>query len=926
MNEEDTFRGQGQGFCRELEPAEGHAVDEVRPIHQVVGHWARQTPEAPAITCADGILGYRDLDERANRLAHHLRRLGVDRDVVVAIHLDRGVEHYVALLAVFKAGGAALPLDTGYPAARLRYMLDDSGARVLITGEDRPADGHCTVLNPYTDAALIAANPATAQADHTRAADLAYLMYTSASTGQPKGVQLEHGGIADLCRWHVAELGLTAADRGSLAAPLSFDASILDLWPLLSVGGHAVAVSDADRADPERLVKVLRDNEITVCFLTTSLAEILLAQPDLETLPLRHLVTGGEALRRRPRPGLPFRLLNIYGPTETTVYVTSAVVTDEESGDGPIPIGRPLGEVDVRLLDPDGRPVPPGTPGEIVVAGRGVARGYLRRAELTARRFGVDGAARTYRTGDLARRNAGGDLEFLGRIDRQVKIRGHRIEPDEIERELLRHPDVRQVAVAAVPPSQLVAYVEPEPGRTTAGWSAPPESAGTDTATVATIRSLAPESLLEVGPGVAGLPAACGSHVREDSVAAADGDFDTVLIDAHAAGLDSADGLLAAVSEAVGRTTDGGTVVVSGVRSLPLLPPASCAAELAAAPDEMTADELRWRARGRLQADPEPAVHPAAFTGIEAGAVEIAPRFDRGEPGRYDVLVRVGEVPPAPEFSWLDWAADRLDLPAIRTLLRSGESRVVGVRAIPYAELADRFSDWVELDDQPTAGDLRSRPRSADGVPSLIDLRALALGLPYRVRLSWAAGRPDGALDAVWLHESVADPVRLPWPAPDDIRAATANRAPDEERDEILRQELREALEARFVPHEMPDQFVLLDRLPLTPVGKVDRNALPPPHWLGGQQAAADGPRTPCEEAVTRLAEELLGRAGLGRTDDLRALGAHSLTFAQLAARILRHFGVRVPVRRLLAEPTVAAIAAHLDSAAPAVRDQQEVS
>ncbi len=897
-------------------------MDAVRGIHQVVENWARRTPGAPAITCADGTLGYRELDDRANRLAHHLRRLGVDRGAVVAIHLDRGVEHYVALLAIFKAGGAALPLDTGYPAARLRYMLDDSGARVLITQDDAPAEGHCTIVNPYTDAALIAANPATAPADQVRPGDLAYLMYTSASTGQPKGVQLEHGGIVDLCRWHVEALGLTSADRGSLAAPLSFDASILDLWPVLSVGGHTVAVSDADRADPERLVKALRDGRVTVCFLTTALAEILLAQPELETLALRYLVTGGEALRRRPRPGLPFRLVNIYGPTETTVYVTSAVVADETAEDGPIPIGRPLGEVDVRLLDPHGRPVPPGESGEIVIAGPGVARGYLRRPELTARRFGVDGAVRTYRTGDLARRNADGDLEFLGRIDRQVKIRGHRIEPDEIERELLRHPDVRQVAVAAVQPSQLVAYVEPEPGRAATGWSAPPESAGTDTATVATIRSLAPASLLEVGPGVQGLPTACGSHVREDSVTAADGDFDAVLIDAHAPGLGSAEDLLAAVTEAVGRTADGGTVVVSGVRSLPLLPAASCAAELATAPDEMGADELRWRARGRLQADAEPAVHPAAFTGLDAGAVDIAPRFDRGELGRYDVLVRVGEVPPAPEFTWLDWAGDRLDLPAIRTLLRTGEPRAVGVRAIPYAELSARFTAWSEADGRPTAGELRTHARPADGEPSLIDLRALALGLPYRVRLSWAAARPDGALDAVWLHESVAEPVGVPWPAPDEAPAGTANSAPDEERGEILRQELREALEARFVPHEMPDLFVLLDRLPLTPVGKVDRNALPPPHWLGGRQPAADGPRTPCEEAVTRLAEEVLGRAGIGRADDLRSLGAHSLTFAQLSARILRQFGVRVPVRRLLAEPTVAAIAGRLDTP---VLDQQEV-
>ncbi|WP_051767622.1 amino acid adenylation domain-containing protein [Amycolatopsis vancoresmycina] len=876
------------------------------PVHELVARRARLTPGAPALTCADGTLSYGQLDERANRFAHHLRSLGTGRDVVVAIHLPRGLDHYVALLGVLKAGGAALPLDTGYPAARLRYMLGDSGARVLVTRGPAPADGDWAVVDPDTDAARIAAHPATPPSGRAAPGDLAYLMYTSASTGAPKGVQLEHGGITNLCRQHAAALNLTAADRGSLAAPLSFDASILDLWPLLSVGGHGVAVSDEDRADPERLVKALRDNEITLCFLTTALAEIFLAQPDLETLSLRYLVTGGEALRRRPRPGLPFRLLNIYGPTETTVYVTSAVVADSATEDGPIPIGRPLGGVDVRLLDTRGEPVPDGEAGEVVVASAGVARGYRGQPELTARRFGVDGNRRTYRTGDLARRTAQGDFEFLGRVDRQVKIRGHRIEPDEIERVLLRHPQVRQAAVIAVRPSpetaQLVAYVEP--GRApAAGWTAPPEPAGDEVATVAAIRALAPDSLLEIGPGVAGLAEAARTHVRAGSVdQATGGPFDVVLIDAHAAGLGSAADVLAAITTAADLA---GVVVVSGVRSLPLLPAAHCATELAAAADDTTAHELRWRVLGRLAADPAPAIHPAAFAALDA---EIVPRFDRSAPGRFDVIVRTGEA--APEPAWLDWAADGVDLPSIRAALRTGGHRVFGVRAVPHAEVAAWAAAWAAAQGDATAGELRTRP----GTPSPIDLRALCIGLPYRLRLSWAAGHPGGALDAVWLHESVPATARIPWPAAIGVPDVPENRAPDERATEALRQELRDALAERFVPHEMPDLFVVLDRLPLTPVGKVDRDALPPPHWLGGGRAPSAAPRTPAEEAVTRLAEEVLGRAGVGRDDDLRSFGAHSLTLAQLSARLLRHFGVRVPVRDLLAAPTVGAIAARVDT------------
>ncbi|WP_410656970.1 amino acid adenylation domain-containing protein [Amycolatopsis sp. lyj-112] len=906
-----------------------------RPVHEAVAHWSRHAPNAPALTCADGTLSYRDLDERANRLAHHLRGLGVDRGVIVAIHLERSLDHYVALLGVLRAGGAALPLDTGYPVTRLRYMLEDSGARTLITRGSALAEGPLTVVNPHTDAADIAAHPATEPPERAGAADLAYVMYTSASTGAPKGVQLEHGGITNLCRRHVAALGLTAADRGSLAAPLSFDASILDLWPLLSVGGHGIAVSDEDRADPERLVTTLRDNEVTLCFLTTALAEILLAQPDLTTLSLRYLVTGGEALRRRPRPGLPFRLVNIYGPTETTVYVTSAVVADSATGDGPIPIGRPLGGVAVRLLDPHGRPVPDGETGEIVVASAGVSRGYLGQPALTARRFGVDGALRTYRTGDLAKRNAEGDLEFVGRVDRQVKIRGHRIEPDEIERVLLRHPSVRQAAVVAVRPSpetaQLVAYIEPDPGRAPAraGWSTQPGPAGSEVATVATVRALAAGSVLEIGPGVAGLSAACDSHERLASLAgpaamSREG-VDAVLIDAHGPGLGTVDDLLGAITRATELTSDGGTVVLTGVRSLPVLPAACCAAELSVAPDDMTTDELRWRVRGRLHADAAPAIHPAAFLALDAGSVDIVPRFDREGPGRFDVLVRVGEVPPAPEFTWLDWQDDGLDLAAIRRLLRAGTARALGVRSIPHAEVSAWFAAWRGTEEQACAGDLRPRLRPVAGAPSPVDLRALTIGLPYRVRLSWAAGRADGTLDAVWLADSVPEPVRVPWPAPASACDALAKSAPDEQRDEALRRELRDALAARFVQHEMPELIVVLDRLPLTPVGKVDRGALPPPHWLGGRRQSSAEPRTPREEAVTRLAEQVLGRAGVGRDDDLRSYGAHSLTLAQLSARLMDRFEVRVSVRELLAEPTVAAIAGRLESL-PAGLDRLKVA
>jgi pristinamycin I synthase-3/4 len=909
------------------------------PVHRVVARWAHDTPDAPAISCADGKLSYRELDERANRLAHHLRSLGVAREVVVAIHLDRGLDHYVALLAVLKAGGAALPLDPTYPAERLRYMVNDSAARVLLTRWAPPElsspDGTRTVVRLDADAARIAASPPTPLSDEAALADLAYVLYTSASTGAPKGVLLEHGGIANLCRWHVAALGLTSADCGSLAAPLSFDAAMLDLWPVLAVGGRTVAIADEDRADLSGLVRALRDNRVTVCFLTTALAEIFLAQPGLEDLRLRYLVTGGEVLRRRPRPGLPFRLINIYGPTETTVYVTSTIVDDTATGDGAIPIGRPIGGVDVRLLDGQDRPVPDGEPGEIVVAGPGVGRGYLGRPDLTTTRFrpapGGPPGIRCYHTGDLARRRADGCLEFLGRLDRQVKVRGHRIEPEEVERVLLRHAAVRQAAVAAVRPTpdtmQLVAYIEAAPDRLPAPEPevrvATPDRTDGDPGTVAVVRDLAPGSLLEMGAGVAGLDRACHALARVESTedsAAARGEFDTVLIDCFSVRYPSADRLLADLTRAVELTVDGGAVVLAGVPSLPLLAAAHCAAEITDAPDGMTTNELSWRVRGRLLADTELAVHPALFTALtlrssRIAAVEVAPRYERLDAPRYDVVLRIGAPVPLAEPTWLDWTGDGLDAGRIRDRLRAGEQSIVAVRGIPNGDVLPHVVAWERAGTVADVGELR-QAMSFDG-PTPIDLLALAAGVPYRAQLSWSAGRPDGSMDAVWFRHSGAGHLPIRWPGPDSEPAEFANRPWRLARDAALRAELRKMLVDRFVAHEMPDMLAVLDRLPLSPVGKVDRDALPLPHWLTGGTSRVDGSWTPVEAAVVRLLGEVFGHTRVGRTDNLVALGAHSLTLAQLAVRITARFGVEMPVRELFANPTVAAIAARVADSGP---------
>ncbi|MGD2115366.1 MAG: amino acid adenylation domain-containing protein, partial [Acidobacteriota bacterium] len=450
-------------------------------VHRIVAERARRTPHAPAIVGSGAVLTYAELDGWAGRVAQRLRKLGLGLEPgpepIVAVRLERSPALYAAWLGVLKAGGAFLPLDPAYPARRLRFMLEDSGARVLVTREPDSREGSAAAeggparLDPDRSRTGPPGGPSGGLGEAPVAPDrLAYVIYTSGSTGTPKGVMLTHRGLANLCAWHADAFELTPSDRGTLLSPLGFDASIWEIWPLLVRGACGVIVEDAVRSDPGALVRRLRDAAVTVAFLPTPLAEVVLARPDLDDLPLRLLLTGGDVLRRRGRPERRFALVNAYGPTETTVCATAGTVP-AESGHGPggsggsgrprpepIPIGEAIAGARVRLADAALRPVPDGDPGEVLIGGAGLARGYLGRPALTAECFVPDAdgpapGARLYRSGDVARRRGDRQLEFLGRSDRQVKIRGFRVEPGEIEAVLLDHPGVRQAAVTVHRPA-----------------------------------------------------------------------------------------------------------------------------------------------------------------------------------------------------------------------------------------------------------------------------------------------------------------------------------------------------------------------------------------------------------------------------------------------------------------------------------------
>ncbi|WP_433665345.1 non-ribosomal peptide synthase/polyketide synthase [Nocardia sp. CA-128927] len=978
-----------------------------------------RTPDAVAVTCGDTEISYRELDARAGRLARALVSRGVGPDAVVAVALPRSADLIVALLAVLKAGGGYLPIDPGYPSDRLAFILTDAAPVVVVTDS--------VTANLLPDTAIPHIYPDTPDVDGldrvvvVAPRNLAYVIYTSGSTGVPKGVGITHRNVVSL----VASAWSTSPDDRVLThSSIAFDASTYEIWPALC-GGATLVVAGEQRSDLVEIAQLVQTRAVTKMFATPplmlALADHVESLPDNPLQTLRRVLVGGAevtapVVRKLGAACAGVQIVNGYGPTETTVCVTDYDVLDEV--DGAVPIGAPVANTRVFVLDSWLAPVPVGVAGELYVAGAQLARGYRGRAGLTAARFVADpfdpSGGRLYRTGDVVRWNAAGQLEFVGRVDDQVKIRGFRVEPGEVETVLAQHPSVSQAVVVVrdtdTGGKQLIGYVVADRSGPAAGedelvgqWrrvyddlysgvdseNSSPSSVpfGADfggwnssytgapipleqmrewrSATVDRIRGLAPRRVLEIGVGsgllLSQLAPDCEEYWAADfsaatiatlqqQVAELDGGLaDRVFLSVRSA--DDTDGLpesyfdtvvlnsviqyfpgeryLRDVLDRVLRLlAPGGAVFVGDVRNLALLEEFATAVQIArnGGDDPAVVDD---RVRRDISAEQELLLAPEYFLALgrvlDFGAVDIGLKrgFSVNELTRYRYDVVLHKAPATP-ISMADTPKVEFhDHVWLRALLRTRRPDGIRVTGIPHAGLTGqieathriRSGDPVSVYGQsvPLAvsfeGTVADHSARLDAGLLPEDLHVLGRDLGYTTAVTWST--EPGRMDAVFVDvetargRALADVYVAPSPVGDPATYANNPHAG------LLAAEVRRWATERLPEFMVPATVLVLDSVPLTANGKLDRRALPDPELVSAKEFRA--PRTERERTLAELFAEILGLDRVGIDDDFFALGGHSLLATRLTSRIRATLGAEVPVRVIFDAPTVAQLVGRLD-------------
>lgn len=970
-----------------LEEWNDTAVPRPEGPQTITGLFSRHvaaSPDAVAIRVNGQSIGYAELNERANRLAHYLISLGVRPECPVAMLVQRSAEVAVTTLAILKAGAFYAPIHHNYPPERMAWAMQETGASVLLT--DRVMAGRTFPHNAQVvlvdDEPRLAAMPPNDPPIRIYPDQVAYSLFTSGSTGLPKGAAVRHRDVTDLAR--DARMRSGAHDRVLCHSPHAFDASTYELWVAL-LGGGTVVVAPPGDLDAGSLERIIKTERVTGLFITTTLFNLLAEERPQVFAELTEVLTGGEAgsptAMRKVLAACPRTAIgNVYGPTEATVYTTilsmREVLADDERT---AVLGRPIDNVQVYVLDSNLQPVPPGVTGEAYVAGAGLGRGYLNRPSLTAERFvanpfGVPGE-RMYRTGDLVRWRTIGMLEYVDRADFQVKVRGFRVEPAEIEAVLARHPDVAHAVVVRRedrPGDQrLVAYIVLHPGSACgesevidnwqslfdslyennqdtlfgenfAGWISSydgeliplEELQEARDSTVRRIRELYPKKILEIGIGTGLLL----SQLLPDCEAYWGTDLSAQSIEMviSQTGHDERIRLLCRAADDFSELPAGvfDTVLINSViqyfpdaaylkrvlqGALSVVRPGG-AVFVGDVRNYRSFRQLRTAVHLGQEEDPETVRRLVEQSLVAEAELLVAPEFFTGlaEVGAVDIRLKEGRYHNEVTRHRYDVILHRDPVDAIDP---ASLKRIhwTGPGLLPV------HADGLLLTGLPNArlsGEFGATAAISEGA-TISEARA---------RLSERSGVDPAALQrlaatqgyrCIFQPSRGADQVNVVV-LPTDRRAAIrfpggpaaapqTNGPLNSRRIGRVIASIRSDLAEALPAHMVPSAVVVLDQLPLAPNGKLDREALPAPDYA--QRGSAQQARTHLESKVCELFQEILGVSRMGIDDDFFALGGHSLLALRLIERIRSDLGAELDIESLFDAPTAAGLAQFITQA-----------
>ena len=997
----------------------------------VPAQFARQvTSAADRVAVEQGAvaLTYADLNTRAVTLARALQSQGNTAPVLVC--LERSPAAIVAFLATLMAGRAYVPVDPTWPIERISLLAQRSGSTSIIiaSGYDITIDLPFLSLSP--DGYLARSNPAHAAGDDGQedlpipsAEDTAYILFTSGSTGEPKGVAVPHRAILRLvCNPDFVHLG---PDVTMLhAAPATFDAATLEIWgPLLSGGRLVLAPSGP--LSLRDLSQTVRDYGVSTLWLTAGLFHLLVDEVPEALSTVREVLAGGDVLSPdRVRRALKFvnggagRIINGYGPTENTTFSTCYGISAENPPHHTVPIGRPIANSTVRVVDDTGRLLPPGAVGELWVGGDGLAIGYVGASDRSAAAFVADPEApteRLYRTGDLVRWRNDATLQFVGRRDTQVKIRGFRVELGEVEQALAAHPGVRDALVAVdgttAEDRSLVAFIVPTSDSPQSqadaearegflatwqtlyeqtyragdgagddvnaetldftGWNSSytgkaipePEMRAWRDATLDRLRPLIGNRVMEVGcgtglllsdlaprcvtyvatdyarPAVARIATLCRrdprfAHVEpqhrraEDWDGVRDSAFDTVILNSICQYFPDQAYLSRVIEGALLALAPGGTLFLGDLRSLPLLSAFAASVQLDRAAPDTPIEAWRRATAHAIDLTEELLIDPAYLVGLtqhpDIAAVEVFAKRGtvRNEltAYRYDaVILKVGgATTTTTPVVWHPWVpAEGLGSLAQR-LAETDDA--VGITDVPNPRLdADRWLvEWL-VEDSPaaTVAGLRAALAAHDASgPALETFYALAKQHNRQLIVRWSDHTPEAGYDLVFGRAGAnpLQPGTIDWPsAPVDADRPLTNRPLEDLHHQRLVETVSSALAQRLPAFMRPERIIVTPSIPLTANGKPDRTRLLASIRRHSAQDV-DTPRAGTETAVARIWSGALKTEAIGRHDDFFRLGGHSLLATRIAARIRADLGVDVPLADIFAHPTVASLAARIDT------------